>query len=188
MKQKITSRLLSLITTIGVVATTFGGSTSVMAAEVSNNFTDDTSTVESMYYAEEAEMLRGKIDDLIAETNQAKASYKTDYWGAVTVSGSHTGAWHSIYGNKARMCIAFKPTDGNSALSVNLSTSFWGWTVHYNPSNTDSDGYYMYVGDWRDINYASAYRMTYQLFTTGGSFSTERGERTGSFHVWVDYQ
>lgn len=185
MKKKFKNRIVSFITAMLFVISGIGGAIPAMAAEV-----DDTTnfTAESMQYTEEAEMLRSKIDELIIKENQARETYKTDYWGSVEVTGEHTGAWHSIYGHQARMCVAYKPLDGNAALSVNLNSGFDAWTVHYSPWNTDADGYCMYVGEWRSVSYANAYRMNYQLFTTGGSFATEEGERTGSFHVWIDYK
>lgn len=188
MKQKIKTRILSFMAVMAIMVSTFSGVTPVMAAELEDKSSSNVITKESSEYTEEANFLRNKIDTLIADSNLAKESYKTDYWGAVEVSGEHTGAWHSIYGNQARMCVAYKPLDGNGALSVNLNSGFTAWTVHYNPYNTDADGYCMYVGEWKNIAYAGRYRMNYQLFTTGGSFSTEEGERLGSFHVWIDYK
>lgn len=188
MTRKINFKALSLITALAVAVGALAGATPALAAEMDDISTSETSVVETIEMTEEAEMLRSKFDELLNEEASTRASYKTDYWGHVEVSGEHTGAWHSIYGHQARMCIAFKPVDGNAALSAYLNSGFWAWTLHYNPNAVDDDGYYMYVGPWKDITYQGAYRLHYELFTTGGSFSTEESERTGSFHVWVDYK
>lgn len=185
MNKKFKFRFFGLVMAMIMALSGIGGAIPAMAAEVDNT---NTNVVESMEYTEEAEVLRAKIDEIIAENDKTRDTYKTDYWGYCEVTGTHEGANHSIYGHQARMCIAFKPLDGNGALDANLFTGFWGWTLHYNPWNVDDDGYMMYVGPWCDITYKGIYSMTYELFTTGGPVGDPNDIRTGAFHVWVDYK
>lgn len=182
MKRKVKTRVLSLMVALSTMIVSLTGSIPVMAAES----TVDSTIAETVENMEEAQALRSKLDSLIGESNETRAAYKTDYWGQVTFTNTNTGGWHTIYGHKARMCIAFKPVDGNTALSASLSTGFWGWTLHFNPNAVDSDGYNMYVGPWKDITYMGAYRMYYEIFTTGNGGVLDG--RRASFHVWVDYQ
>ena len=187
MMRKFKSRIISFVTALFVAVVVFAGSTPAMATETNNTIKTDFYVEETTEVSEEAYMLRNKIDTLINENSSPRESFKTDYWGYVEVTGEHTGSYHTIYGNQARMCIAFKPLDGNTALSVYVNSGFWAWDLHYKPNVVDSDGYYMYVGPWRDITYMKAYRLFYQLCTTGGNYDPNN-ERTGAFHVWVDYK
>lgn len=190
MKQKIKTRCFSFLTALAIMIGAFAGATPAMAAEVNYDSTLDTDVVDTSEYTEEAQMLREKIDAIIAEENGATpyADYKTDYWGATRVVGKHTGGNHKIYGHQARMCIAFKPLDDNGALDASCATSFWSWTLHYNPWNVDDDGYCMYVGDWKNITYMGTYQMSYILSTTGSGGYDPNDIRIGHFHVWVDYK
>lgn len=190
MKQKIQKRLFSFLTALAVMFGSFVGVTPAMAAEANDASYMNTEVEENTEYSEEAQMLREKINALIATENgiEPYADYKTDYWGATRVVGKHTGAKHKIYGHQARMCIAFKPLDNNSALVADCSTAFWSWSIYYNPDNVDSDDYYMYVGPWKDITYMETYQMSYTLFTAGSSGYDPNDIRTGHFHVWVDYK
>jgi len=183
MKRIFKKRLTSFALALTVMLTVLGGSIPTMAAEtdhmlISNN---DEITQEDV----EIQQLRSKIDTMIAETDSTTESYKTDYWGPVTFTNSHTGAWHTIYGHQARMAIAFKPIDGNTCLTCSFSTGFWSWYLPYAYNAVDADGYYMYVGPWCDITYQGVYRMLYEAWTTGDG---SPDDRTVSCHVWVDYK
>lgn len=186
MKRRTKSNLLKGLLSFSLVVGMLVGSIPVMAADNSDDIKSISSIAEEKKDEETAKELRNKIDNMLNEDTATRASYKTDYWGEVTFTNTNVGAYHTIYGHKARMAIAFKPVDGNTALSAALSTGFWGWTLHYSPNHVDSDGYYMYVGPWEDIKYMGAYRMTYKIFTTGNGGALDG--RRASFHVWVDYQ
>lgn len=178
--------MCSIVTALAVIAMACVGTSPVYAAEATDEFSTNNSIAESNANTQEVQKLRSEIDALIAQESSSRESYKTDYWGEVTFTNTNVGAYHTIYGHKARMAIAFKPVDGNSALSASLSTSFWSWTLHYSPNHVDADGYYMYVGPWKDITYQGVYNMTYRIFTTGNGGVLDG--RRASFHVWVDYQ
>lgn len=186
MKKTFKRKSLSIFLSIVTLLSTVFGSIPVMAAETIPAATTESTVVESLDNTQEAQKLRGEIDKLLAKNASSRETYKTDYWGYTTVYNEHTGGNHTIYGHRARMCVAYKPLDGNTALSCGLSTSFWGWTVHYWPGNADSDGYCMYVGEWKDITYMGSYRMNYQVWTTGNGGVLDN--RRAAFHVWVDYQ
>lgn len=190
MKQKIKIRLFSFLTAMAVMFGSFVGVTPAMAAELDDESAINVTAEETTEYTEEAQMLREKFNKLIAAKDgiEPYADYKTDYWGATRVVGKHTGGNHKIYGHQARMCIAFKPLDDNGALDASCATSFWSWTLHYNPWNVDDDGYCMYVGDWKNITYMGTYQMSYILSTTGSGGYDPNDIRIGHFHVWVDYK
>lgn len=181
MKRRLKRGILSHMLALAVILTAFAGRIPVMAAT-----TDDTSVTEGTEYTEEAQRLRSEIDSLIRENDKARESYKTDYWGYCTVTNTHQGGNHTIYGHQARIAVAFKPLDGNTALSARLSTDFVGASPIYNPNLVDSDGYYMYVSDWKTINYKGVYSMFYKIWTTGNGGNCDG--RTARFHVWIDYK
>lgn len=186
MKRKKQSRWLSFFIAFAITVTTLVGGVPVMAADTGYFPKTDASISEMIQNTEEVQRLRNKIDALTSDSSSTRETYKTDYWGQVTFTNSNIGAWHTIYGHQARVAIAYKPVDGNTALTASLSTGFWGWTLYYNPNNVDSDGYCMYVGPWEDITYQGAYRMIYDIWTTGNG-GVHDGRRA-SFHVWIDYK
>lgn len=177
MKKNIRLKLTSLLIALATMFS-FVSSTPVFAA--------DTSAFEDpMVRVDEAKELRQKLDEALNETSLTRESYKTDYWGYCTVTNTHTGGNHTIYGHQARLCVAFKPLDGNLALSVYLS-SFINVDTFYHYNTVDSDGYYMYVSDWTSVNYMGAYNIFYKIWTSGNG-GTPDGRRA-HFHVWVDYK
>lgn len=183
MKRRLKKRLLTSITALAVTILTFAGRTPIVYAA-----TIDSSVVEEMQNTDEVQRLRSEIDDLISKNDKTRAAYKTDYWGAVTFTDSHRGGWHTIYGHQARIAVAFKPTDGNTALSGSLALNgptYHAWPVRYYYNSVDSDGYYMYVSDWTTVTYQGAYQMIYDFYTTG-SGGVHSGRRV-SCHVWIDY-
>ena len=188
MKKKFKFRFLTFVMAMVLAIGGIGGTIPAMAAEV-----DDTTNnvVESMDYTEEAEMLRAKIDEMIGETNKTRDTYKTDYWGYTKIKGAAWGgSYHTIYGHQARLCIAFRPTDGDYSdkFKVRIQTEEllshrqdkFDYTMEYNPSTIDADGYHMFVGDWEYIDYKTAYKLHYAL--KDGSL------REIQYHVWVDYK
>lgn len=181
MKKKIRLKLTSLFV---VFATMFSfATTPVMASTESVFVTNTEEGKETMEYADEARELRQQFNAL--ETASTAEDYKTDYWGYCTVTNTHTGGYHTIYGNRARLCVAFKPLDGNTALSVSLR-SFTFIDTFYRANSVDSDGYFMYVTDWVPVSYMGAYNMTYKIWTSGNGGVCDG--RTARFHVWVDYK
>ncbi|MCI8470460.1 MAG: hypothetical protein HFJ35_03060 [Clostridia bacterium] len=181
MKKKIRLKLTSLLVAF---ATIFSfATTPVSAAAKSVSVANTEEGKETMEYADEARELRQKFNAV--EPASTTESYKTDYWGYCTVTNTHTGGNHTIYGNQARLCVAFKPLDGNTALSVSLSSFTYIDTI-YRYNMVDSDGYYMYVTDWVPITYMRAYNMFYKIWTTGNGGVCDG--RTARFHVWVDYK
>ena len=179
MKKKTKLRLTSLLATFAIMLSLVGSTSPVLAAEISSS-ADATTNVT------EVKELRQKLNAALGETASTTASYKTDYWGYCTVTNYHQGGNHTIYGNRARLAVAFKPLDGNTALSTSLSTGFGTWTPIYNYNSVDSDGYYMFVSDWRNITYKGTYSLFYKIWTTGNGGAYDG--RRASFHVWVDYQ
>lgn len=183
MKRRIKKRLLSSIVALAVAISTFAGITPVVSAA-----TNDSLVAETMQSTDEVQRLRNEIDELISKNDKTRASYKTDYWGPVTFTDSHRGGWHTIYGHQARIAVAFKPLDGNTALSGSLALNgptYSAWPVRYYYNSVDADGYYMYVSNWVGVTYQGAYQMLYDFYTTG-SGGVHSGRRV-SCHVWIDY-
>lgn len=187
MKRKFKTKLLHLLVVISTMISTVVAGIPVQAEPMS-----ESSIVETQDNIEEAKILREKIDSLIGENAITKASYKTDYWGSVTVRYTHNGGYHTIYGHTARIAVAFKPLDGNSALRayLNLYSRSSGvkgsWNVPFNQNSVDADGYYMFVSDWISVDYLSQHYLDYTIGTIGsGSF--ENDNRVAHFHVWIDY-
>ncbi len=186
MKRTFSSKVLSFVVSFVITLVTLVGSMPAIAADTGYIPETAPSIAEVIQNSEEAQKLRSQIDTLISESSSIRETYKTDYWGEVTFTNSNIGAWHTIYGHQARIAVAYKPVDGNDALSASLSTDFFSWTVHYNPNTADSNGYCMYVGPWKDITYQGVYRMIYDIWTTGNG-GVHDGRRA-SFHVWIDYK
>lgn len=181
MKRRFRKKLLSSMLTLAIALSSFAGNIPVMAADVNNSSLSDTAQ-----YNAEAQILRSEIDALTGESVAAAAAYKTDYWGSVTVTNTHQGGSHTIYGHQARIAVAFKPLDGNTAISTSLSTGFGSWSFPYNYNYVDSNGYYMYVSDWKNVTYKGSYSMYYKIWTTGNGGVLDG--RRASFHVWIDYK
>ena len=166
MKRRFRKKLLSSMLTLAIALSSFAGNIPVMAADVNNSSLSDTAQ-----YNAEAQILRSEIDALTGESVAAAAAYKTDYWGSVTVTNT---------------AVAFKPLDGNTAISTSLSTGFGSWSFPYNYNYVDSNGYYMYVSDWKNVTYKGSYSMYYKIWTTGNGGVLDG--RRASFHVWIDYK
>lgn len=177
MERSLKARMTSILLCLVIVITAVMGSTRVYAAESA-----DTNSVSQ---DAEVQQLRNRIDQLISENSSTRETYKTDYWGEVTFTDTNIGAWHTIYGHQARMAVAFKPVDGNTALTADLDVGFGHWQTVYHYNSVDADGYYMFVSDWKNITYQGVYRMIYKIWTTGGGYLDGR---RASFHVWVDYK
>jgi len=179
MKLRTKLKLTSILTVIATVLSLTAPTTSAFAAETA-------SSTSALTNVEEATVLRQKLNTLLGETVEPMADYKTDYWGYCTVTNYHQGGNHTIYGNQARLAVAFKPLDGNGALSTSLTTGFGTFTPLYNPGAVDSDGYYMYVSDWKKVTFQGSYNIFYKIWTTGNGGVYDG--RRAHFHVWIDYK
>ncbi len=183
MKQKIKTRFFSFLTALAVMFGIFAGVTPAMAAEVTNS-TQLGSTTEAI-----------STDEGIAVPT-SDGYTKTDYWGHCKIKGAGWGAsYHTVYGQHARLCIAFRPTDGDTSkkFTVNIQTerynpnpnepadnSKFNYKMTYNPDSLDENGYYMFVGGDYIVSLKSAYKIHYAL--ADGSL------REIEYHVWVDYR
>ncbi len=132
----------------------------------------NTSTVGSVFAAGSTEV---KNETSMISTVSARST--SMYLGSVTFTGTNSGAWRTVPGNYARMCIAFKPIDGIS-YSTELSVDMYQYSSKYIGSlecttyttSPDSDGYYFFVSDYFKINPNSDCRLRYLATSSGTSF------------------
>lgn len=175
---KLTSLLVALVTMFSFTTTP------VMAAPKPVLVANTMESGKSMEELNEVAELRQKLNTALGETASTTADYKTDYWGYCTVTNTHTGGYHTIYGHQARLCVAVKPLDGNTALSFHCN-SFINLNTFYRYNAVDADGYSIHVTDWVPVNYMGSYNINYRVWTTG-DYSLDG--RIAKFHVWVDYK
>lgn len=163
MKKRLYRLVASLLSIIMLCTSTTG---SVFAAE-SKNVENETSTISTV-----------------------SARSTSMYLGNVTFTGTNSGAWRTVPGNYARMCIAFKPVDGKS-YSTELYVDMYQYSSKYIGSlkcttyttSPDSDGYYFFVSDYFKINPNSDCRLKYLATSSGTTYDPRRV----SVHAWYDY-
>ncbi|MGN1302436.1 MAG: hypothetical protein ACI4VO_02130 [Clostridia bacterium] len=111
----------------------------------------------------------------------------SNYLGTFTFTGQNAGAYYTINGTKARICVAYKAVDNNYAFSLGLNVYEYGgrnvFRINlYNHGEKDSDGYYFFVSDYFSVNKGVDYRITYDAFTQGAVGE----QRRLKCHVWYD--
>lgn len=111
----------------------------------------------------------------------------SNYLGHFAFTGENTGAYYTINGTKARICIAYKPVDNNYAFQLTLSCYEYGGRKVYSINrfshgSKDSDGYYFFVSDYFNVNKGVDYRLTYSAYTQGAVGEKRRLD----CHVWYD--
>ena len=179
MKQKSKKKFFSLLVALSIIISTFAGNTTALAAEVTDNSSSSfiLKNAESSEYSQPFRASRSDPD--------------TAYWGYAKFQGAHWGEnKHTVYGANARLCIAFRPADGNYSEKFKVriraydllhnNHNRFDFTMEYNPKKLDSDNYYMYVGSWTTDSYPLEYQIFYEPLGSSSSREVE-------YCVWVDY-
>ena len=109
----------------------------------------------------------------------------SNYLGTFTFTGTNVGAYFTINGTRARICVAYKPVDNNYSFSLYLNVTEFGdrSVYHINLYNheKDADGYYFFVSDYFTVNKGVDYRISYEAYT-----QMAHEERRLNCHVWCD--